>query len=105
MKTWFQNLLFQILTCTATSRRKAKTPPELLQRVLRLEAKFGVARRKGRKSGGGSNAAADEGKGDDDVDVGGSNSVWVKMEGPTNEEEWDDDEEEEDSAGEEEVVA
>ena len=42
--------LLQLASLPSQSRRKAETPPELLQRVLRLEAEFGVARRKGRKA-------------------------------------------------------
>ena len=48
LKDKWRNLL-QLASLPSQSRRKAETPPELLQRVLRLEAKFGVARRKGRK--------------------------------------------------------
>lgn len=50
LKDKWRNLL-QLASLPSQSRRKAETPPELLQQVLRLEAKFGVARRKGRKSG------------------------------------------------------
>ena len=49
LKDKWRNLL-QLASLPSQSRRKAETPPELLQRVLRLEAEFGVARRKGRKA-------------------------------------------------------
>jgi len=48
LKDKWRNLL-QLASLPSQSRRKAETPPDLLQRVLRLEAEFGVARRKGRK--------------------------------------------------------
>ena len=51
LKDKWRNLL-QLASLPSQSRRKAETPPELLLRVLQLEATFGVARRKGRKSGG-----------------------------------------------------
>ena len=51
LKDKWRNLL-QLASLPSQSRRKAETPPALLQRVLRLEASYGVARRKGRKSGG-----------------------------------------------------
>ena len=49
LKDKWRNLL-QLASLPQQSRRKAETPPELLQRVLWLEAKYGTARRKGRKS-------------------------------------------------------
>ena len=49
LKDKWRNLL-QLASLPQQSRRKAETPPELLQRVLYLEAKYGTARRKGRKS-------------------------------------------------------
>ena len=51
LKDKWRNLL-QLASLPSQSRRKSETPPELLLRVLQLEATFGVARRKGRKSGG-----------------------------------------------------
>ena len=49
LKDKWRNLL-QLASLPQQSRRKAETPPELLQRVLWLEAEYGTARRKGRKS-------------------------------------------------------
>ena len=57
LKDKWRNLL-QLASLPSQSRRKAETPPELLQKVLRLEAEFGVARRKGRKAADGAPAAA-----------------------------------------------
>jgi hypothetical protein len=57
LKDKWRNLL-QLASLPSQSRRKAETPPELLQRVLRLEAEFGVARRKGRKANDETNAPA-----------------------------------------------
>lgn len=57
LKDKWRNLL-QLASLPSQSRRKAETPPELLQRVLRLEAEFGVARRKGRKANDEVNAPA-----------------------------------------------
>ena len=57
LKDKWRNLL-QLASLPTQSRRKAETPPELLQKVLRLEAEFGVARRKGRKAADGAPAAA-----------------------------------------------
>lgn len=48
LKDKWRNLL-QLASLPSQSRRKAETPPDLLQKVLRLEAEFGVARRAGRK--------------------------------------------------------
>ena len=48
LKDKWRNLL-QLASLPSQSRRKAETPHELLQRVLQLEAEFGVARRKDEK--------------------------------------------------------
>lgn len=60
LKDKWRNLL-QLASLPSQSRRKAETPPELLARVLELEAEFGVARRKGRKSEKPPDAAATNG--------------------------------------------
>jgi hypothetical protein len=49
LKDKWRNLL-QLASLPAQSRRKQDTPPEFLERVLDLEARYGNARRKGRKS-------------------------------------------------------
>ena len=49
LKDKWRNLL-QLASLPAQSRRKQETPPEFLQRVLDLEAQYGGARRKGRKT-------------------------------------------------------
>lgn len=51
LKDKWRNLL-QLASLPAQSRRKQETPPEFLQRVLDLEAQYGGARRKGRKTAG-----------------------------------------------------
>jgi hypothetical protein len=51
LKDKWRNLL-QLASLPAQSRRKQDTPPEFLERVLELEARYGNARRKGRKSVG-----------------------------------------------------
>lgn len=74
LKDKWRNLL-QLANLPSQSRRKQETPPELLQRVLELEARFGVARRKGRKAGlasgspDGGAAMEETAVGDGDVDV------------------------------------
>lgn len=49
LKDKWRNLL-QLASLPEHSRRKQDTPADFLQRVLELEAKYGSARRKGRKS-------------------------------------------------------
>ena len=51
LKDKWRNLL-QLASLPSQSRRKSETPPELLLRVLQLEATFGVARRKEERTGG-----------------------------------------------------